>query len=188
MGHFITVEGIDGSGKTTVVEELWKEIDDSVRTAEPTDWPTGQHLRDCLSGDLTSPKTDFFAFMSDRVHHIEHDIEPALDRGKTVVCDRYTDSTRAYQGQYLDRKYMERVMEPMVLEPDLTFYLDCDPSIAAERFEGDEKFEEEEFLESVNESYYELYTENDRIVRIDANRSEKDVIEGVRRLVDIYEL
>jgi len=186
-GTLISLEGVDGSGTTSLAHNL-REKYDAVFTQEPTDMWTGEILREALSNESdTAPLSDFYLFMADRVHHIENRIEPAVRDGEMVICDRYADSTRAYQQLSLEQggfpdgyalQYIEYVMAPFIREPDLTLWLDVDVGTSFERVSGDEKFEQQaEFQERVRENYETLYEENSRIVRIDANQSKRAVLE-----------
>lgn len=190
-GTLIAVEGLDGAGKSTVVEAIERFLDNSedavpyTVTAEPTASPAGLVAQEAASAH-TARLHDFFAFLADRAHHIESTIRPALADGEVVVTDRYADSTRAYQtrrvAKGLDesaekaRRFVDEVMAPWVIEPDLTLYLRLTPSEAAERAEGDDKYEDMVALEAAYEAYESLYGRCDAGVRIiDAARSKQTV-------------
>ena len=189
---FVTIEGIDGAGKTSAVESIEKHFDDVVTTSEPTGFYTGEFVRDLLQDPSSHPVTDFMAFMVDRMYHIDNLIEPSLRKGKLVVSDRYADSTRAYQPGPLSQAgiedpvgFIENVMEPWNREPDLTIYLDISPETAIERTVGDEKYEDKEFLKEVRDRYYNLLDENPhRWYKIDAERDQEDVIKDVIRVIE----
>lgn len=178
-GQFISVEGLDGAGKTTVIKAFEEEFG-AKTTAEPsTNW-TGRQVRECLSSDETHPLTDFFFFMGDRVDHIEREIRPWAEQGELVVSDRYADSTRAYQPVALDVSgadtYIEDVMSAFDYSPDLTLYLDISVDTAIERCDEEEKYENREFLERVKENYEEICRiYGDRIIVIDGEQSKDDV-------------
>lgn len=187
-GLLISIEGLDGAGTTTASKAIAEHFDDSVLTQEPTSEWTGKQVRKCISSESnTNPLTDFYFFLGDRVHHIENIIKPAVADGKLVVSDRYVDSTRAYQTITLEDAgmkrgeilgYIENVMRPFFYEPDLTLWLDADVDTAFERAAGNEKYEESrEFQERVKYNYEQLYREENRIVRIDANRNIYNVVE-----------
>ncbi|AGM11404.1 thymidylate kinase [Halogranum tailed virus 1] len=186
-GLFVTLEGVDGAGTTTVAEGLENEYGDVMMTSEPSDLWTGKQVRKCLQSDSgTNPLTDFYFFMGDRVHHIENRVRPAVQEGQMVISDRYADSTRAYQSIALEEAgiprghvmpYIESVMGPFNYEPDLTLWLDVDVGTSFDRVDGDEKYEQESgFQERVRENYEDLYERYDRIVRIDANQSKEAVL------------
>lgn len=192
-GTFITVEGIDGAGKTTAVEAVENRFEDVITTAEPSGLFTGQWVRELLSDRGSHPITDFFAFMADRNHHIEKQIQPSIAQGKLVVSDRYADSTRAYQSLLMDPyvdsetdEWIESVMCEWNYEPDLTIYLDIRPETAIERVSSGEKYERVSFLESVRERYLRLSEEFDeRWCTIDAEgQSEEEVREAVAKIIE----
>ena len=184
-GNFITVEGIDGSGKTTVVEALEEEFSDVHRTAEPSELWTGKQVRRAISNDGDAdPLTTFYLFMADRVHHIEREVKPAVEDGQIVLSDRYADSTRVYQPLALadhvenPDEFIQQTMEPWDYEPDLTIYIELPPGIAIGRVEGNEKYEKIDFIEEVKENYEELLNSEEhgnRFVRIDGDQSKQEV-------------
>jgi dTMP kinase len=162
-GTFITVEGIDGSGKSTVVDAV-DGAHDIWATQEPSDLFTGEALREALVSD-TPELTDFFSFLADRQYHIEEQIEPRLNFGFDVICDRYVDSTRAYQGILLNNgdfetlnhkdvfSWIEHVLEPWILEPDHIIMVDISVDTALERTDREEKYETRRLLEDVQTEY-----------------------------------
>lgn len=185
---FVSLEGLDGSGKSTVVEAIENEYLDATTTAEPSELWTGKQVRRCLTDEEIDPLTDFYFFMGDRIHHIENVVRPVAENGGFVISDRYADSTRAYQpvalGQsdYFDSQvdaklFIEATMAPWNYEPDLTLYIDISVDTALERCDEEEKYEKREFLEQVKQNYDALVETQDRIVRIDGEQSK----EAVRR-------
>jgi len=191
-GFFVTVEGIDGAGKTTVVDAIntnWKRV---IRTQEPSDYWTGKQVRRAISNDSdTHPFSTFYLFMADRVHHINNRIKPAIDDGMLVVSDRYADSTLVYQPVALQnhlqapQQYMERVMRPWNYEPDLTIYIDIPVELAMKRVAGDEEYEKKEFLEQVKENYEELCDRfSHRYVRVDGTQAKEEVKEEVLDIIN----
>lgn len=194
---FVTVEGLDGSGKTTALDAISEIYEDAIFTAEPSTLWTGQNVRNVLAKDDSPPLMDFYLFMADRIHHIEEKVEPADSRGELVVSDRYADSTRAYQpvamvdndvfeSQWEAKDFIERTMRPWNYEPDVTLYLDVSVDTAIERSSGDEKYENREFLERVRNNYEALASSDEyghRIIRIDAEQSRSKVRDEVREVV-----
>ena len=162
-GYFITLEGIDGAGKTTVAESIASEYKKTVLTQEPCDLWTGKQVRRAISNETDChPLTTFYLFMADRIEHIENIVKPALDDGMIVVSDRYADSTLAYQSialrdhvRYPDT-YIRQTMQPWHFYPDLTILLDISADTAIERTVGDEEYENREFLEQARQNYQTL--------------------------------
>ncbi len=143
-GMFISFEGIDGCGKTTQAERLVAALRRAdvpvVHTHEPGGTRLGRHLRQVLlDARETAPtlRAEILLFAADRAEHVETVIHPALTAGQVVVCDRFTDSTRAYQGY--GRQMRADVIEQSLqlatqgLEPDLTFLLDLPVDMAIRR-------------------------------------------------------
>ena len=192
-GLFVTLEGIDGAGKTTVGDALSEEFD-AVMTSEPSPYWTGEQVRRALREETPSAFVDFLLFMADRAAHIEDRIKPALEDGQNVISDRYADSTRVYQAPQLKpllgsegqtEYYIETVMDPWSLEPDLTLFLDISIDTAMERIDADEKYETRENLVDVRTRYKELAKKKDRILFVNGEKPLNEVIERCRRLIEI---
>jgi len=194
---FYSVEGLDGSGKTTVVNAIKEKYPNAVTTAEPSELWTGKQVRKCLSEDSVDPLTDFYFFMGDRVQHIEEEVRPADEAGKLVVSDRYADSTRAYQpvalgnsrhfdSQIAAKLFIEETMAPWDYEPDLTIYIDISVDTAMGRCDEDEKYEQREFLTKVKQNYDALVdAERDRFVVIDGEQSKQEVARQALSKLDL---
>jgi dTMP kinase len=141
--RFISFEGIDGSGKTTQARLLADHLSDMGRdvllTREPGGSPGAEEIRALLTEgarDRWSPHCELLLFNAARRDHLERTIRPALDAGRTVVCDRFADSTRVYQGlRGADlREAADRLHDLMIgAEPDLTILVDLDPDVAHRR-------------------------------------------------------
>jgi dTMP kinase len=184
---FVTIEGLDGSGKSSVIDAITEQYPNTVTTAEPSELWTGKQVRQCLSDDETEPLTDFYMFMADRVEHIEKEVRPHDEEGRLVVSDRYADSTRCYQpvalaksdqfdSQTAAKLFIEETMAPWEYEPDMTVYLDVSVDTAIERSDGDEKYEKRQFLQSVKENYDALIdAERERFVVIDGEQAKEEV-------------
>ena len=142
-GLFITFEGIDGSGKSTqarmLAETLRADGHDVVATREPGGSPGAEEIRALvLQGDPDrwSAETEILLFTAARRDHLERTIDPALAQGKVVICDRFADSTRMYQGLSRGnlRALVDRLHDQMIKrEPDLTILIDMDPEAGLQR-------------------------------------------------------
>ena len=166
-GKLITFEGIDGAGKSSHLDlacELARAKGvEVVRTFEPGGTPFGQKMREVVLHHHTSPLAETLAMFAARSAHVDELIEPALAAGRWVVCDRFTDSTYAYQcgGNGVGREpvaALEALVHPR-LQPDATFLFDIAPQVAAERQRNDgrtpDRFESEQldFFIRVREAY-----------------------------------
>lgn len=183
-GLFISFEGIDGSGKSTQARLLAERFPDAVLTREPGGSPGAEEIRTLLlTGDPErwSPETEILLFTAARRDHLEKTIEPALAAGKTVICDRFADSTRLYQGAATRgdlRGTVDKLHALMIgREPDLTFIIDMDPAVSLSRGlargSGEDRFEEMglAFQETLRHGFFALAKSNpDRCVIIDGNR------------------
>lgn len=158
-GKFIVFEGIDGSGKTTQVINAVKTIfnlnknNQVLLTREPT-WRSKEIRSKLDQGDI-DPDWLTKAFVKDREMHINNDIEPALVNNIHVVCDRYYQSTLAYQGaQGMDLMYLRELHKDWLVEPDLTILLDCPAEIASKRCQGSDAFDKNlEFQKKLRTMY-----------------------------------
>jgi dTMP kinase len=190
---FVTFEGIDGSGKTTQVELLRRHLEESgrdvVATREPGGTPLGERVRELLlDGSEVSPWAEAALFAAARAELVDRVIRPALERGKDVVCDRYVDSSLAYQG--IARGLgVDRVLELNLnavggLLPDRTFVLLVEPEQAAARSGGEpDRIEREsnEFRRQVDRAYRELAERfPERVVVLDAARPAQEIAQIVR--------
>jgi dTMP kinase len=191
---FISFEGIEGSGKSSLIKNLKNYYKnhalDVFFTKEPGGTELGEKIREILL-DPTSeidPSSELFLLMADRVHHVKNKINPNLNENKIVFCDRYIDSTIAYQGggRDLDDKDIERMIKMLKLPiPDLTILLDVPVETglmrAKERSELD-RFEKEDidFHKKIRQSYLNLQKKYpDRIIIFNASMNENDVFEEV---------
>ncbi|OLZ41763.1 dTMP kinase [Natrinema saccharevitans] len=187
----VTLEGLDGSGKTTLVEALRERYPDATFTREPTDdsW-YGEAVYRSIEDDDADPLAELFLYTADHAAHLSRVVRPALEAGDLVISDRYSDSRFAYQGATLANapaydladplEYVVDLHRPFSTEPDLTIYLDLDPETAAERAGTTNKFEHAAYLESVRDNYERLLERDpDRFVRVDATRSPDAVLEAV---------
>ncbi len=184
QGKFITLEGIEGSGKSTNLENVKSILDqykiDYVLTREPGGGPLGPHLRKLLldKDQSISPSVEMLLMMADRKDHVDNLINPNLDKGIWVISDRYLDSTIAYQGggRQLDINLITSLSASLKLPtPDFTLLFDLPVDVALERAKERselDRFEREplDFHSRIRESYLELASTNNRIKTIDSSK------------------
>jgi len=188
----VTLEGLDGSGKTTVWERLRTDDalpDDTVFTREPTESWYGEAVMRSIEDDNADSLAELFLYTADHAAHLADTVRPALADDRLVVSDRYSDSRYAYQGATLAGSgffddplaYVQRVHEPWTRAPDRTVYLDVDPETAARRSGATNKFETADYLADVRANYEQLIDDDpDRFVRVDATTDPDSVYEQVR--------
>ncbi len=199
-GMFLTFEGIDGSGKSTqarlLAEYLRREGREVVLTREPGGSDGAEEIRSLvLQGDPDrwSAETEILLFTAARRDHLERTIEPALAAGKVVICDRFADSTRMYQGLSRGdlRGLVDQLHKLMIgREPDLTVLIDMDPEIGLSRAKGrqgaEERFEDFglDLQQQMRAGFLALAQEfPDRFRVIDGNRDMDSVARDVTELV-----
>jgi len=196
-GLFITLEGIEGVGKSTALTYLEKLLQEAeievVTTREPGGTSLGEMVREWIlsgiHGELSGELEALLMFAA-RSHHIDKVIKPALNAGHCVICDRFTDATFAYQGagRGTNPEFL-RVLKQAVqgnFEPDLTFLLDAPVEVGMQRIAGrpTDHFEQEAtpFFERIRKFYLRLAKEHtERIITIDANRPRKDIERDLKR-------
>lgn len=200
---FITFEGIEGSGKTSVLNEAGKRLEERgvpvFMTREPGGSRFGAQIRTVLLHPENVPlagEAELFLCLADRAQHVREHIRPALERGECVLCDRYCDSTLAYQGagRGIDEAFIASCnrMASGGLLPEITFLFDLDPAVGLaramrrntqtgkEKTEGRFEAEELAFHERVREGFLRLArTSPERIVVVDASQDAARVIENV---------
>lgn len=205
MTLFVTFEGIEGSGKSTQIRILNDVLKlrgyDTVLTREPGGTAIGEALRDILlsiGNKGMTPLCELFLYASARAQHVGEVIRPALEGGKIVLCDRFTDATVAYQGygRGFSVELISRLNDIATdsLKPDVTFLLDCDAALGLKRVverkalkkAKDDRFEEEPlaFHQRVREGYLAVARgEKDRFVRIDASQDVEAVHQEITRRI-----
>ena len=189
----ITLEGLDGSGKTTVWEALQDVYPDATFTREPTDSWYGEAVGRSMADPDADPLAELFLYTADHANHLSETVRPALADGDLVISDRYSDSRFAYQGATLARsdagvqrplEYVRGIHAAFSRAPDATIYLDLDPKTAAERAGRTDKFERDGYLAAVGDNYERLIdAEPDRFHRVDAARAPEDVVARVEEIV-----
>lgn len=196
-GKLITLEGIDGSGKSTIARSLASNPDfsDFVFTREPTGSWIGEAVNRAIHSD-TDHLAELFLFVADHAEHVSKLILPTLESGRHVISDRYSASRYAYQGMTLqDRfgdplRWIQDIHKGWTVVPDLTILFDIDPDISVARCgsRGDKtKFEKVAFLEGVRRNYLRLADENpSSFVVIDASRSVEEIGSDVVRMISSF--
>ena len=205
-GLFISFEGIDGAGKSTHVQSLADHLRDTGRsvvlTREPGGTPLAEEIRLLALHRPMDALTEALLMFAARRDHLQQVIEPALARGETVLCDRFTDATFAYQGggrgfDWQTLSTLERMVQQLpdpaaderqaLRQPDVTLWFDLPPAIAAERLAGarvPDRFESQPiaFFEAVRSGYERRLQEDPgRFARIDSNQARDEVWQSVVR-------
>ncbi|WP_048601149.1 dTMP kinase [Rubeoparvulum massiliense] len=204
-GMFITLEGPDGSGKTTQVKAVTAYLKEHgievVRTREPGGTTISDQIRTIILSPANQEmvhETEILLYAASRAQHVREKIIPALERGAWVVCDRFTDASIAYQGYG-----MNYPLDPVIqinrfatggLEPDLTFFLDVPVEIGFQRIrqraletEGTlDRIErrEEEYHQRVYAGFKEWLRTKDRVVTIDATQNQEEVTRVIEYHLD----
>ena len=184
MAYFITVEGIDGAGKSTHLEFIQnylnkKDIQNKL-TREPGGTEIGEKLRQLLLHDDMDVGTETMMMFAARNEHIINVIQPSLDTNISIICDRFTDASYAYQhgGKGINTSFihaLEQIVHPN-LTPDLTFLFDLDPDTAHSRILNErnlDKFEKQssDFFIGVRQAYLELAKTHSRFHVIDSSQT-----------------
>ena len=199
-GYFISFEGIDGSGKSTQIQRLADFLRslsfDIVVTREPGGSVGGEEIRKLLlQGDVDrwSAETEILLFTAARRDHLERIILPAMKNGQIVICDRFTDSTRMYQGMRGPKlKKLVDMLDKKVIghDPDLTILIDIDPEIGLRRAKSRETVEERfedfglELQKKMRKGFLNLSKQfSNRISVIDGHQSENNVSKEICSLV-----
>ncbi|HXZ50879.1 MAG TPA: dTMP kinase [Burkholderiales bacterium] len=194
-GGFITLEGVDGAGKSTHIDFIAQRLQARGRqpivTREPGGTPLAEKLRALVLAEPMTPLTETLLMFAARADHVERVIRPALESGRWVLCDRFTDATAAYQGagKGIPQELIRRLAEashPGLL-PDRTLVFDCPYEVARQRLAASgrslDRFENEgaEFFERVRRAYLaRAAAEPGRIRVVDATRP----IESIRKQLE----
>jgi dTMP kinase len=193
-GIFITIEGIDGVGKTTqakmLAQYLMTKGHDVIQLREPTDGFWGKKIKNLSKhGRIASPEEECQWFLNDRAEDVEKNIKPALVEGKVVIMDRYYYSTMAYQGALgLDVEKIREKNEEFAPKPALVIILDAPPKTGLERITEGRKeqlnyFENLEYQKKVRKIFLSM-KDLDNVRIVDAGKGLNEVQEDIRRIVD----
>ncbi|WP_079504169.1 dTMP kinase [Mesobacillus jeotgali] len=195
-GIFITIEGPDGSGKTTIIQMLAEKLEKEgyaiVATREPGGIDIAEQIRQVIldpENTAMDPRTEALLYAAARRQHLAEKVKPALEKGKIVLCDRFVDSSLAYQGHArglgIEEVYSINKFAIENMMPKMTLYFDVAPEIGLERINQNKgrevnrlDMEKLEFHQKVREGYLMLAKRfSDRIVKIDASRELEAVYE-----------
>ena len=199
-GYFISFEGIDGSGKSTQIQKLARFLEtlgfDVIITREPGGSVGGEEIRNLLlqgNVDRWSAETEILLFTAARRDHLERIILPAMEDNKIVICDRFTDSTRMYQGMRGPnlRNLVDMLNEKIInCDPDLTIVIDIDPQISLKRAKSRETVEERfedfgvEMQLNMRNGFIELAKEfSNRIEVVNGHQSVDDLAKDICSIV-----
>ena len=200
-GLFISLEGIDGAGKSTQSRLLAAHLRglgrDVIETREPGGAAGAEDIRKLLvegDPDRWSPETEILLFSAARRDHLERTIAPALARGAVVICDRFADSTRVYQGAARGdlRDLVDDIHARVIgVEPGLTLILDMEPAVALARGlarqSGEDRFEDMglPFQERLRSGFQALARDfPDRCAMVDANQAPEAIAQDIARIVE----
>lgn len=187
MKQFITFEGIDGSGKSTISKEVYEKLKsegyDVVLTYEPTDTMIGKYVQQCIKTQ-SDPFVTAFTFIADRIQHCKQ-IKEWLDVGKIVLCDRYAESTYSYQGAQLQNqiknpiKWLQELSEDRIIMPDRTFLFVIQPKESLARIKHRDElvpFERLSFLEKVHTNYLKI-SKGERFLKLDGTKKIDEIVD-----------
>ncbi len=195
-GGFVTFEGIDGSGKSTQIQNISKRLkaqDLKVYTTfEPTDGHVGSLIRQMLSGTISiDQRTIASLFAADRTDHLtnqKNGIKKKVDNGELVLCDRYYFSSYAYHAQYIDMEWIIHTnsLNAEILKPDLTIFIDVDPDVCIERIKLSrsqfEMYEKIDVMKKVRANYFKAFDKlkgQEKIAIVDGNTNMQEVEEAI---------
>lgn len=202
MSKFITFEGPEGSGKTTVIREITQRLESEgwevVVTREPGGVKTGEDIRKILlEGEAIDDRSEALLFAASRREHLVNKVLPALREGKVVLCDRYIDSSLAYQGyaRGIGVEEVRSINEFAIngLYPNLTLYLDIRASVGIQRINDNQRTqnrldrEKLDFHEKVVEGYRQIiHNEPNRFAVINAEQSIEEVVNSAYESIIKY--
>lgn len=198
-GIFITFEGPEGAGKTTIINMLAKQLDDALFTREPGGIDISEQIRRVIldkGNTAMDPRTEALLYAAARRQHLIEKVRPALEAGRTVICDRFVDSSLAYQGHArglgIDEVLNINQFAIENMMPNLTIYFDIEPEVGLKRISSNDSreinrldLENIEFHQKVREGYYLLMAKfPNRIVKVDASAPLEEVLQHTIRLIN----
>ncbi len=196
-GKFVVFEGLDGSGLSTqsllLRDWLISKGNNVVVTKEQTDGAMGGLIKSCLKHEWkTSPLALQLLFVADRAHHLAAEIEPALEEGKNVICDRYVFSTLAFGALGVDMDFLKTI-NTKFHKPDITFIIDCPPDVCMQRigksrFSHTELFEEKSKFDKIRANYHSLLKYWPNVYLIDGNRPKDVIFAEIRAIAEKHGL
>ena len=189
-GLFVTFEGTEGAGKSTLIRTLAKALQKSGKlgsrqvllTREPGGSPIAERIRNVILEEPVDPMAELFLYEAARAEHVVRTIRPALERGDIVLCDRFTDSALAYQAHARGLPWSKvkslNAIATGGLQPELTVLMDIDPATGLERAQDKNRFEAEgvEFQKKVRKGFLKARAENPRrwmIVKVENKTPER---------------
>ena len=202
-GYFISFEGGDGSGKSTQIKKLKQYFEDRdyqvVLTREPGGTDIGEKIRQVIldpANDGMTPVAEALLYAASRAQHVEEVIKPAVSQGKIVICDRFVDSSIAYQGYARGLGDCVSIINQYAVDgcmPDLTFFMKLKPQVGSGRIKDREKdrieLEPEDFHMAVYKGYEELEKAfPQRIISIDAEGAVEDIAAKITENIDMLML
>jgi dTMP kinase len=207
-GMFITFEGSEGTGKTTQIQRLSTRLEGLgkkvVISREPGGTPLGEDIRHLLKhadgGDNMVPRSELLLFAASRAQHVDEFIQPNLDEGNVVICDRFLDSTTVYQGvaRAIDSSTVETVNQIAIAStlPDITVLIDLDPEegfkrIQSRNTEPPDRMEQEhmDFYKAVRQGYLDLAADHqERFLVVNGHQSietvEQAIWDGIKERIN----
>ncbi|MDR6120801.1 dTMP kinase [Bacillus sp. SLBN-46] len=197
-GVFITFEGPDGAGKTTILSMVANHFKEAMVTREPGGIDIAEQIRKVIlnkENTAMDPRTEALLYAAARRQHLIEKVKPALEEGKMVLCDRFVDSSLAYQGYArdlgIDEVWSINQFAIEMLMPQLTIYFDIEPELGLKRINKNKEreinrldLENLEFHQKVRDGYYLLMERfPDRMVRIDASGTVEEVYEQTVKMI-----
>ena len=190
-GTFICIEGLDGSGKTTqakILTQKLKKIINVLYTSEPSKGLIGNYIRKSYlySKKRFSPFVEALLFAADRIEHLESEIIPALNKGTTVICDRYVFSSLAYQGASGISLDWIQTINNAIIYPDLAIFIDVDPEKSMCRLNSKKSLMENLETQIKVRKIYLKFVEDNQLTIINGNNSKTEVSEDLFSIITKY--